>query len=75
MADLVIVVLALFSFFVLIPANNLANKILSIWLKIEPKEVDSNKYWGFRIFMIGALYIFFWWLSEVTGLRAWFMGD
>ena len=74
MAFLVIVVLALFSFFILIPANKIANKILSIWLNVETNEVDSDKYWAFRIFMIGALYIFLWWLSEITGLRAWIMG-
>lgn len=71
MAFVLLVFLALFCFFILIPANILATKILSIWLNIDAKEVDSDKYWAFRIFMIGVTYIFLWWLGEITGIRAW----
>ena len=69
MADLILLVVVLFSSLVLFPANLVAKYFIAKSKKIEFNKVTLDDSWVLSWIICIPTYIILWWLSEVTGLR------
>lgn len=70
MAFVLVIALCLFAFFVFRPAHSIAYWILTKQGKLNQVQVNPDKVDKLAIVLCIPVYLFLWWLLEVTGLRA-----
>jgi hypothetical protein len=70
MEVIVIIGVFLLVVFVYMPASGIARWIYVRQGKLAPGEIDSEKTNKLTFFLCILVYLFLWWLLEITGLRA-----